>query len=300
MITNLSIGHYGRLGNQIFQYALLKAVSFKKGFEVALPLENSQEYIQSCNYNPVIRKNDLYKLDLCDCFDIKDKILPRNEILKNIHYSFEEKKFGYNEDVFDIKDGTNFHGYFQSALFFYEYEKEIRQSLKFKSNIEALASDCISNLKAHKNAKKITAVHIRRGDAILQNGLYQVFLTEEYYNKVFKLLREQNNIFLVISDDLNWCKKKFQSEDIFFSDSKAISEISSIEEHFLDLCLISKSDQIVMSNSTFSWWGAWLSDSAIVYSPDKWWGPVYEHYGEEGLRYKNWQIINIQKDIKSE
>ena len=37
MITNLKIGNHGRLGNQFFQYAILRAISEKNGFKIILP-----------------------------------------------------------------------------------------------------------------------------------------------------------------------------------------------------------------------------------------------------------------------
>lgn len=287
MITNLSIGHYGRLGNQIFQYALLKAVALKNNYEVVLPEENCFNYIESCNFNPVINKNDIYKLDLYDCFNIKERTLPKNEILKEIKYTFNEPFYGFNPEVFKAPDFTNFHGYFQSALFFYENENLIKESLQIKKNIKDVVEKYLYDI--NKNNKNITTIHIRRGDAIPQNGKYQVFLSKEYFLKLINKFRSENNIFIIISDDIEWCKQNFVGLDILFSEINN----DNISQHLLDFCLLSLGNRIIIANSSFSWWAAWLSNSKEIYCPDQWLSGEYAHYDQSSLRHKDWNIVEV-------
>jgi hypothetical protein len=66
----------------------------------------------------------------------------------------------------------------------------------------------------------------------------------------------------VVSDDIEWCKDNIKSDNITFTPFK--DEIS-------DLYLMTQCEHKIMSNSSFSWWGVWLSKkSGVVVSPNKW------------------------------
>ena len=40
MITFINLGHYGRLGNQMFQYSTLYSISKKNGYDFAITVDN--------------------------------------------------------------------------------------------------------------------------------------------------------------------------------------------------------------------------------------------------------------------
>jgi hypothetical protein len=289
MISNTSIGHYGRLGNQIFQYALLKVVGIKNNYEVVLPQDNETN-VMIGRYNPSDNKVDTYKLDLYECFKINDKKVPINQI--TTHTTYNEKHMHFDPEVFNIKDGTNFHGYYQCADYFYQYEDQLKKSLSFNDNIEQICVRYINQIKNIKNVKNITTVHIRRGDGVVDQGKYQVLLSIDYYKNLISKIRSDNNIFLIISDDINWCKEQFDENDIVFSQVSTMP--TSISKHLIDFCLLSKGDSIVMANSSYSWWAAWLSEAQNIYCPDKWWGSLNSHFNETNLRHKKWRLIDAK------
>jgi hypothetical protein len=49
--------------------------------------------------------------------------------------------------------------------------------------------------------------------------------------------------------------------------------VSESGDNITDMCLMSMCDYQIMANSTFSWWGAWLSGSEHVIGPKMWFGP---------------------------
>ena len=81
MITHNSIGYNGRLGNQMFQYAALKALSLKTKFECFLP--NNIKIKLDGAFDFTNNKWIEYKLDLLDCFELTTHILNNN--LTNIN-----------------------------------------------------------------------------------------------------------------------------------------------------------------------------------------------------------------------
>jgi hypothetical protein len=80
-----------------------------------------------------------------------------------------------------------------------------------------------------------------------------------------------NVIYIVFSDDIDWCKKNlpFLDEKIFIEGN----------DDFFDLYLMSKCQNNIIANSSFSWWGAWLnkSENKKVMSPKNWFGQSYKH-----------------------
>ena len=71
---------------------------------------------------------------------------------------------------------------------------------------------------------------------------------------------------LIFSDDPTWCKE----QEMFSSNRFMVSESG---DNITDMCLMSMCDYQIMANSTFSWWGAWLSGSERVIGPKMWFGP---------------------------
>ena len=75
-----------------------------------------------------------------------------------------------------------------------------------------------------------------------------------------------------------------------------------LEKQFFDLCLISKCEDFVVSNSTFSWWGAWLGRrgrhpnteyqvGGRVIAPVPWYGPGLSHVSTVDLYPQEWEKI---------
>jgi 5'(3')-deoxyribonucleotidase len=82
----------------------------------------------------------------------------------------------------------------------------------------------------------------------------------------------KNSIFLIFSDDIEWCKENFPN----ISDKFIFIEGNKDYE---DLYIMSKCKNNIISNSTFSWWGAWLNqnENKKVVAPLKWFGSSINH-----------------------
>ena len=123
------------------------------------------------------------------------------------------------------------------------------------------------NLIKNKNS---VAIHIRRGDYFNNSKArnYHGILGEDYYKKsityVKKKVKSPN--FFIFSDDIELVKKTlpcFNNKKFIFIDTK-----SSIN----DLYLMCNCRHFIIANSTFGWWGAWLSKNKhkIVCAPKRW------------------------------
>jgi hypothetical protein len=100
-----------------------------------------------------------------------------------------------------------------------------------------------------------TAVHVRRGDYLTMRDLY-VIVGMDYYEEA---MATTSPPYLVFSDDIAWCKTNFPRDCLFMEHNR----------DYEDLFLMADCDAVVTANSSFSWWGAWLSAGRRIY-PARW------------------------------
>ena len=136
----------------------------------------------------------------------------------------------------------------------------------------------------------VISLHIRRGDYQLWS--HHPIQTLEYYEKSLKFFNRNLKV-IIFSDDIDWAQEQemFKSERFFFSRNNNAA---------VDLCMQSLCKYHIISNSSFSWWGAWLANSKKVVRPTCWFGPPLEHY-ENFLNVDGWiKISNKNNDSSYE
>ena len=85
-----------------------------------------------------------------------------------------------------------------------------------------------------------------------------------YYELALKKFDSQKYDFFCFSDDIDDVKKNFDVKKFNFLENN--NELD-------DLYCLSQCDSVIMSNSTFSWWGAWLGkNKEKVIAPPLWFG----------------------------
>jgi hypothetical protein len=181
MITHKSIGYSGRLGNQMFQYAVCKVLSIKINQPLVLP--NNTNIKQDGCFDFTNNKWIPYKLDLLDCFDLSCTI-------------------GEIEG-----DKIELEGYFQNYSYVEKYEVELIKEFKFKQHILDKSKNIINQYK------EPIAVHIRRGDYVAHPGFWNI--TQEYIQKALYYFDDNEYTFIVFSDDIEWCKQIFPKKVVF-------------------------------------------------------------------------------------
>ena len=237
----ISCSLQGGLGNQLFQIAAAHALALRNkdisGFD-----------LDSC-YTPLQGKpSNLYK----------ENILKHvNDIKKyNFKHIYNEPKFSFQE----IPYATDLilTGYYQSENYFVDYKNEIIEMFSSELNNEFI-TEYLNNFSL-----PVTSVHVRRGDYI-KNPNYHKPCSIEYYKKAMELIGE--SIFIFISDDIDWVKENFKGDNIIYSQFK--TDIG-------DLTLMSKCDNNIIANSSFSWWGTYLNpnQNKTVIAPKNWFGPL--------------------------
>jgi hypothetical protein len=166
-------------------------------------------------------------------------------------------------------------GYFQSESYFEKYSE----------NIKSLFSPTYDFKKGIINKfpfdKQITVVNVRRGDYLHSPNYHPVVTPEYVYKAVEKI--PNTEFYLIASDDLDWCK-----ENINLPNTIYLEGYKSYEQ----LWILSMCKNFIISNSSFSWWAAYLSDykDKIVVAPETWFGPEYPHQWDS-MYCKDWIVL---------
>jgi hypothetical protein len=115
-----------------------------------------------------------------------------------------------------------------------------------------------------------TAVHVRRGDYLGLQATVTV-CPIHYFTQAMNEMRARfpHTHFLVFSDDNEWCLENFNDySDVTVVTSPA--DTTTIQSDMADFNLMRSCDAFIISNSTYSWWAAYLSQSADVICPSRW------------------------------
>ena len=150
-------------------------------------------------------------------------------------------------------------GYFQSQKYFEDYQNEIRNLFVFPKEKKLKIREKFSKFK-----KKKVGVHIRMGD---YQKIKEVLppVSQNYIFKALSFFNKKDHDFFLFTDDLESVKKNFDISNYNFLNNN--DEID-------DMISLSMCDSVIMSNSTFSWWGSWFGDQKEkVIAPKNWFGP---------------------------
>ena len=276
------LGSNGRLGNQMFQYAGLRGIADKRGYEWVVPKPDT--YGDS-NYG------------LFDCFEMSS-VKEENFGYINRH-SVETGCFHYDEQfIRNLPNNVNLHDYFQSEKYFENVSDVIREDFTFKKEILDPCKEVVSELK------NPIFLHVRRGDYINHQYAHPI-CPLSYYKKALTYFDESSPV-LVFSDDIEWCKQ----QEIFSEDRFMLSEYDERypqkcdtndgKQHalipYFDMCMMSLCTGGITANSSMSWWGAWLikNPTQPIVAPKRWFGEKYTHYNMGDLIPERWIQIEVE------
>lgn len=269
----------GGLGNQLFSYAFSKvlAVKLKKKLEIDTTTGFIKDQYSRASKVQRFDSNYHESSYLSKALFYLNKAFPR--LTSFLFYTFYINELNAREKVqlnfnFLAKKKYIFcEGYFQSYKYFQQYEDVIKDSIEFKFK----KTEFIELLFKKIESNNSVAVHIRR-------LAYDNLLEMNYYFDAIKIIQTKifKPVFFIFSDDLAWCEENFQ-----FVENKYFVR-HDVNDEVADLTLMSLCKHFIIANSSFSWWGAWLSNypEKIVIAPS------LTNIGVKDAFYpKNWIII---------
>jgi hypothetical protein len=220
----------GRLGNQMFQYAITRLIAEKKGYNFYFPKEKNGN-----------------GQNISDYFDLDTGVVDGT-----IRYNYEENpNQNYDPNLFNVYDFTLISGFFQTEKYFLGYEEKLKEWFKINKTNE------VENILNKYPTDEYCYIHFRGGD---YKDMPNWLLPKKYYEDAINKMKEINSTlkFLVITDDVELASQ-------FFNDFEIMSN-----DMMVDFSLLYYAKFCIIPNSSFSWWAAWLSDKEKTIAPLGW------------------------------
>lgn len=278
LAASVVVGLSSGLGNQMFQYAMGRAVAARTG----APL-----FLDACAYRPGTQR--AYELDhfqlpqrlvSWDLARLFNPFLARTWLERftqalarrgNPRALVRERLFQYDEAlVQSLVPPLYLHGYWQTERYFSSVACPLRSDFELRGPLSVSAGRVLDAIRA---AGTSIAVHYRRADYDKNprsKRLHRI-CDPAYYRRIEQIFmsRLSNLHWFIFSDDIQWVRANcsLQGPKYFVKPdpARAASE---------DMWLMSQCSHQAIANSTFSWWGAWLNRrrNKLVVAPKDWFG----------------------------
>jgi Glycosyl transferase family 11 len=264
----ISVEMIGRLGNHMWQYAVCRTLAERNGYEFHIPRSFMGSDLFGCSLGV---EHDQTRMQYTDSY---------------MHNSFMAQF--YNPNIIHLQDFTKLVGFFQSERYILENKKNIQEWFTLKNpNLELLEK---LNLTS-----EVCVINYRGGD---YKDIPDVYLSPDYWSSSVEQMKKlhDNLKFIVITDDIDEAEKLFPDFPVHHF---------SVAEDFL---VISHAKYLIIANSTFSWWGAWLNKACkTVIAPkfwmrhnqsNGWWAPGesitkgFSYMGKDGRLYSSGECID--------
>lgn len=279
---------FGGLGNQLFIYAAARRLALVNNAD--LVLDDVSGFVRDHQY----QRN--YQLDHfnipCRKTTATERLEPFSRLRRHVkrrwhqRLPFEQRRYLVQEGIdfdprllsFRFRNTVYLDGYWQSEDYFKDIEPQIREDLRIQPPTDAVNQQIAAQIRA-TNA---VAVHVRFFDAPGQTptGAIENNAPGDYYQRAIHSMeqRQSNAHYYLFSDQPQAARTRIPLPD------ERVTLVAHNQGDAMacaDLWLMTQCRHFIIANSTFSWWGAWLSvqPDKIVIAPGfekrdgkMWWG----------------------------
>ncbi len=268
---------FGGLGNQLFQFAIGRALADRLGVELCL----------DTRYFDIPRPGSLGMLEfgLClphfghGCRTAERKGLPamRHDgllpyVVARIRGAkfqiYRESGLAYQADFENQTDNTWLRGYWQSEKYFRDHAASVRKGLQ----VVTPPGDVSRSIMERQDRTCAVSIHVRRGDYVTNRKFNATHGTcdLDYYRQAADHIaaRADGDVtFFAFSDEPEWVR-----ENLDLPHELQVVSHNGEETSFDDIRLMSRCRHHIVANSSFSWWGAWLNPDPdkMVIAPKRW------------------------------
>ena len=273
----------GGLGNQLFQYAFSRNLTINTGSVVELDLERygleNSKNSRKCELSklfPGATFSNTFKFSILNYFlenlpnRLKRKLLEKREgeiRIRNIIKGRKivlERSIPYDSSV-PLENANYYVGNFISPEYWWGNKKLILKEIDHAVSISAVSANI------PLPSKNSIAVHIRRGDYLdnKKTREFHGYCKDTYYLQAIRLLHAANkslDTVLISSDNSEYAR-------FFSAKVQALGfQVSLLEnlDPISTLYVLSRAHYFVGSNSTFSWWAAFLGNQKSTVFPRRW------------------------------
>ncbi len=273
----------GGLGNQMFQYAIGRALSLTRGVPLRLDTQDFEGYALHNGFElerifnidaQLASGSDLRKVLGWRAFSPIRRQLFRKQLVRFQGPSlFVDNLTGQRPQISAMPDMSYLMGNWQSEKYFKYIEDTIRTDFSFKfppTGRNAELAEQICNSVA-------VSLHVRRGDIAANPASLAIhgLCSLDYYRRAVEYVTAHiaQPEFIIFSDDMPWVREYLHVEHPCH-----YIEHNKGPESYNDMRLMSLCRHHIIANSSFSWWGAWLDPwgDKIVIAPDRWFASEFD------------------------
>ena len=295
-MNKVCVAVFSGLGNQLFQYAAGRTLANRLGAELCFdlsgyayqtqrPMPSKAEVrkggshrtyelhhfgidVPICNKIPPYAtfatkhllyprrglRGKLYKKCGLKLYKAHRRLLPLTLLWQQMSY-FKEPHFHYTPRWSSLKGSVYLEGYWQSPRYFKEIEQKLRKSL----NLSRFESDKTKSLLKEIAHPLSTALHFRRGDNHVSGWLLPLSYYRRSLDLLRKLLQGETPQVYIFSDDVEELKPLLP--EVWGADPPPHTIVSERGlSPYEELLLMSRCQHRIIANSSYAWWGAWLSE----------------------------------------
>jgi hypothetical protein len=239
----------GRLGNQIFQYAFYHYLK-KNNEGIFFFINPHHAYLSKYfvldpfnNLTLGFKPYSVLTRVICRSFNFKEIYIQNIQVPKKV----------------EVENWTVYKGFYQTDWYVNQTSGKLPIALKESYK------DAFNNLYGSLFSRnKTIVVHIRRTD-YLKYGKRDISLPMKYFKERLDALGDISTFKVIfVSDDISHVKSYFKEKENY---------IFSLNNEIIDFQIIMHADIAIISNSSFAWWAAYLSEKKnTVYAPKNWLG----------------------------
>lgn len=266
----------GGLGNQMFQYALGRSLALRHNTTLKLDLTFLLDRTPRPGW--VFRDYELGDFQIAAGVATRGDIpflfrrygagLAANRLdarlRKFLGGTGVERNFAFDRTVLEAGDGTYLCGYWQSHKYFAGIEDTLRLDFTPRQSLPDKILSFCSTLACNGSV----CLHVRRTDFVT-NSAHGAFSAEYYRTALNAMMSLRPYSFIcVFTDDVGWCRTHLHFPcEMFFVEERFPGLKNA---HYL--AMMAHCRAFVLSNSTFGWWAAWLSNAhdKMVVAPKRW------------------------------
>lgn len=287
----------GNIGNQLFIYAFARALQLENNQPMLIDLNGLKRRYYSANYKLdqfALNDNIVYGLRNLGIFSrLKYNICTRLYHLQHYYYHYKKHLtnhptsisvkwaqrgcyFNTNHDFFEFDYNSHInkyvYGYFQCERYFHKFEEIIRKELEVKTPLTDYERDVITKMESENSV----AISIRASRAFdnpkVTDNLDLGFIDKDYYYRGMQEItkRVENPVFYIFADDIEIVKRDYEFP-------YPVTYVTP-PDSATGIRLMYSCKHYIITNSTFSWWGAYLGKETnkVVVMPNVWdrFGPL--------------------------
>lgn len=155
----------------------------------------------------------------------------------------------FDPSLFEIMDGTLLVGYFQTERYLTDFRDKIKVWFSVPDNRSLLESSGVD--------ENTCVINFRGGDYVGKD----CFLPKKFFYDAISYVKNviPNVQFVVVTDDVPLALEWFPAYAVLSLDV------------FGCFTVVNKARYLIIANSSFSWWAAWLNDNAKLVLAPKYW-----------------------------